>query len=238
MRRLILAMMLASGLALATDFTIVFPPARSERPLDGRLLLLLSTDPSAEPRLQITDSFNTQLVFGLDVENWKPGTLMKIGDNAFGYPIRSLSQLTPGEYTVQALLNRYETFHLADGRVVKLPPDRGEGQQWQSKPGNIYSQPLKLHIGPSGAPVTLTLDQEILPIAPPQDTKYVRHLRIRSERLSKFYGTDMYLGANVLVPEGFDQHPEAHYPLIINHGHFPADFDGFRTEPLRWKRSL
>ncbi len=231
MRRLILAMMLASGLALATDFTIVFPPARSERPLDGRLLLLLSTDPSAEPRLQITDSFNTQLVFGLDVENWKPGTLMKIGDNAFGYPIRSLSQLTPGEYTVQALLNRYETFHLADGRVVKLPPDRGEGQQWQSKPGNIYSQPLKLHIGPSGAPVTLTLDQEILPIAPPQDTKYVRHLRIRSERLSKFYGTDMYLGANVLVPEGFDQHPEAHYPLIINHGHFPADFDGFRTEP-------
>ncbi len=231
MKRLVLATMLTSALALATDFVVTFPPARSQRPLDGRLLLLLSTDPSAEPRLQITDSFNTQLVFGLDVENWKPGTLMKIGDNAFGYPIRSLSQLTPGEYTVQALLNRYETFHLADGRVVKLPPDRGEGQQWQSKPGNIYSQPLKLHIGPSGAPVTLTLDQEILPIAPPQDTKYVRHLRIRSERLSKFYGTDMYLGANVLVPEGFDQHPEAHYPLIINHGHFPADFDGFRTEP-------
>ncbi len=231
MKRLVLATMLTSALALATDFVVTFPPARSQRPLDGRLLLLLSTDPSAEPRFQINDSFNTQLVFGLDVENWKPGTLMKIGDNAFGYPIRSISQLTPGEYTVQALLNRYETFHLADGRVVKLPPDRGEGQQWQSKPGNIYSQPLKLHVGPGGAPVTLTLDQEIPPIAPPQDTKYVRHLRIRSERLSKFYGTDMYLGANVLVPEGFDQHPEAHYPLIVNHGHFPPDFDGFRTEP-------
>jgi len=231
MKRLVLAMMLASGLALATDFAVTFPPARSERSLDGRLLLLLSTDPSAEPRFQINDSPNTQLVFGLDVENWKPGTLMKIGDNAFGYPIRSLSQLTPGEYTVQALLNRYETFHLADGRVVKLPPDRGEGQQWSSKPGNIYSQPLKLHIGPGGAAVTLTLDQEIPPIPPPQDTKYIRRIRIRSERLSKFYGTDMYLGANILVPEGFDEHPEAHYPLIVNHGHFPADFDGFRTEP-------
>ena len=161
MKRLMLAIMLTSALALATDFVLTFPPARSQRPLDGRLLLLLSTDPSAEPRLQINDSPNTQLVFGLDVENWKPGTLMKIGDNAYGYPIRSLSQLTPGEYTAQALLNRYETFRLADGRVVKLPPDRGEGQQWHSEPGNIYSQPLKLHIGPGGAPVNITLDQEI-----------------------------------------------------------------------------
>ena len=82
-----------------------------------------------------------------------------------------------------------------------------------------------------GKPIALTLDQEIPPIAPLQDTKYIKHIRIRSERLSKFYGTDMYLGAHVLLPEGFDTHPEAHYPLIINHGHFPADLDGFRTEP-------
>ena len=25
--------------------------------------------------------------------------------------------------------------------------------------------------------------------------------------------------------------PEARYPLALNHGHFPADFDGFRPEP-------
>jgi hypothetical protein len=45
----------------------------------------------------------------------------------------------------------------------------------------------------------------------------------------------MYLGAHVLLPEGFDTHPEARYPLVIFHGHFPADFDGFarrrRSEP-------
>jgi len=41
----------------------------------------------------------------------------------------------------------------------------------------------------------------------------------------------MYLGAHILVPEGFDEHPEAHYPLAVFHGHFPADFEGFRTEP-------
>ena len=231
MKRLVLAIMLTSAVVMATDFTVTFPKTRSERPLDGRLLLLLSTDPSAEPRLQINDSPNTQIVFGTDVENWKPGTPVRVGDNAFGYPIRTLSQLKPGEYTVQALLNRYETFHLADGRIVKLPPDRGEGQQWQSKPGNIYSQPVKLTIGPGGHPVTLTLDQEIPPIPPLKDTQYIKHIRIRSERLSKFYGTDMYLGAHVLVPAGFDEHPQARYPLIIFHGHFPGDFGGFRTEP-------
>ncbi len=33
------------------------------------------------------------------------------------------------------------------------------------------------------------------------------------------------------MPEGFDTHPQARYPLVINHGHFPYDFDGFRETP-------
>jgi hypothetical protein len=41
----------------------------------------------------------------------------------------------------------------------------------------------------------------------------------------------MYLGACVLLPEGFEAHPEAGYPLIINHGHFPYTFSGFRETP-------
>jgi hypothetical protein len=35
----------------------------------------------------------------------------------------------------------------------------------------------------------------------------------------------------VLLPAGFEEHPEARYPLVVFHGHFPADFGGFRTEP-------
>jgi hypothetical protein len=41
----------------------------------------------------------------------------------------------------------------------------------------------------------------------------------------------MYLGAHVLLPEGFDAHPNARYPLMVFHGHFPYDFGGFREEP-------
>ena len=36
-------------------FSVSFPKMRSDKPLDGRILLLLSTDPSAEPRMQIDD---------------------------------------------------------------------------------------------------------------------------------------------------------------------------------------
>jgi hypothetical protein len=41
----------------------------------------------------------------------------------------------------------------------------------------------------------------------------------------------MFLGAHVLLPEGFDTHPAARYPLVIDHGHFSEDLGGFREEP-------
>jgi hypothetical protein len=210
-------------------FTVELPRSQ-DTPLDGRLLLLISNDPSAEPRFQIGDGPNTQLVFGVDVEGWKGGKTQTVDARAYGYPIRYLSELRPGEYWVQALLHKYETFRRSDGHTVKLPMDRGEGQQWNRAPGNLYSKPAKVRIT-TRSRVKLTLDQTIPPIAEPKDTKYVRHVKIRSELLSKFWGRDMFLGAHVLLPEGFDSHPNARYPLIVNHGHFPSDFDGFRTQP-------
>ena len=75
------------------------------------------------------------------------------------------------------------------------------------------------------------MDQVIPPIEGPADTKYIKHIKIKSKLLSEFWGRDMYLGAHVLLPKGFDEHPEARYPLVINHGHFPYDFGGFRPDP-------
>jgi hypothetical protein len=141
-----------------------------------------------------------------------------------------LAQVPPGEYWVQAVLHRYETFKRSDGHTVKLPMDRGEGQQWSRAPGNLYSTPKKIRID-SQAAIAITLDKIIPPIEPPKDTKYIKHIKIQSERLTKFWGRPMHLGAHVLLPEGFDSHPEAHYPLVIFHGHFPSDFGGFREAP-------
>jgi hypothetical protein len=228
MTRALLSSLLALTASAEPRFSIALPAGAQT--LDGRLLLLLSTDPKDEPRFQINDGPNSQLVFGIDVENWKPGTAQTIDAKAFGYPIRSLAGLKPGEYRVQALLDIYETFRRADGRVLKLPMDRGEGRQWNRAPGNLYSKPVTLKVGPNTR-AGIVLNQSIPPIQPPQDTKYIKHIRIQSELLTKFWGRPMYLGAHVLVPEGFDDHPEARYPLVIFHGHHPADFGGFRTEP-------
>ena len=58
---------------------------------------------------------------------------------AFGFPVMSLRDLPAGRYRVQALLNRYETFRMGDGRVLKLPPDQGEGQQWRETGVHVSS---------------------------------------------------------------------------------------------------
>src|SRR6266403_2126824 len=238
-RRSVVPVALITGLLVSASFSyasgpsfsVSFPKSRSEKPLDGRIFLLLSNNPAAEPRMQIDDSVRTQMIFGVDVEGMQPGQFVVVNDSAAGYPIRSLRDVATGDYYVQAVLHRYETFHRSDGHTVKLPMDRGEGQHWNIAPGNLYSTPQKITLGLSGGPIAIVLDQEIPPIPPPQDTKYIRHLKIQSALLTKFWGRPVFLSANVLVPEGFDEHPNVHFPFIINEDHFNADFSGFRTEP-------
>lgn len=215
-----------------SEFAIKFDAALADAGQDGRLLLLLATHDEKEPRFLVDNSADTQLVFGINVEDWQGGTDVVIDKSALGYPLENLSQVPAGTYYAQALLNRYKDFTLGNGKVVSLPPDRGEGQQWNRKPGNFYSTPVQVEIDESGSgSIALLLDQVIPDIEPPEDTEYVKHIRMRSELLSEFWGEDVYLGAHVLLPRGFDEHPEARYPLMIFHGHFPADFGGFRTTP-------
>lgn len=204
----------------------------TSQPVDGRLLVMISADTTGEPRFQVSDAVTTAQVFGIDVDGWRAGTSQVIDAKAFGYPIRSLTDLPPGRYRAQALINRYRTFHRSDGHTVKLPPDQWEGQQYTRKPGNLYSTPVNVTISRTSV-VRLSIDRQIPEVEDfaKQETKYVKYVRIRSELLSKFWGTDMYLGAWVLLPEGFDSHPDARYPLVINHGHFPSSVDNWRETP-------
>src|SRR4029077_2444141 len=122
------------------QFSVSFAKERSTQPLDARILLLLSTDGTAEPRTQISISFKTQMVFGLDVDALAPKIAVTVDDAAFGYPIRYLRDVPAGDYFVQAVLNRYETFHRSDGHTVKMHMDQGERQHWNPSPGNLYSK--------------------------------------------------------------------------------------------------
>lgn len=211
-------------------FEIEYSEKFQEDGFDGRLLLMISNDNRAEPRFQINDSHNTQMIFGVDVESWDANQKVVIDSEAIGYPIKSTKEIQEGEYYVQAFLHKYETFNLSTGYSVKLPMDQGEGQKWNISPKNLYSTPKKIKIKNS-ATISISLDNEIPPIEPAEDTEFIKHVKIKSEMLSKFWGRDMYLQANVLVPHGFDQKSNTRYPLMIFHGHFPNTFRGFRTEP-------
>jgi hypothetical protein len=231
MKRLALPFVLLLPFTLAAQsFSVTFSKDVSAQPLDGRLLLCLSTDPSDEPRNQIDDTMRSQIVFGLTVDGWKPGQPALVDSTAWGYPIRSLKDVPSGEYYVQAVLNKYETFHRSDGKTVKLHPDQGEGQHWNISPGNLISKPIKVTVKP-GSTISIALTEVIPAIPTPTDTKYVRHIRIQSAALTKFWGRPMFISAIVLVPEGFDEHLDAHFPLMIFHDHFVSDFDDFRTTP-------
>jgi hypothetical protein len=217
-------------------FAISFPAARRAQPLDGRVLLIISPDGRTEPRMQ-SDQYranSTPPIFGVDVDRLQPDQPAIIDGRVSGWPVRRLADLPPGDYFVQAVLNTYETFHRADGHTVKMPMDQGEGQHWESKPGSVYSAPVKLHLDPAGGgEIRISMDHEVPPIAPLADTAEVRYLRVPNERLTKFWGRPMSLGAIVLLPSGWDTHPNAHYPVLVHHGHFPASMasDGWRETP-------
>jgi hypothetical protein len=216
-------------------FSVRYAPELSKGPLDGRLLVLIASTGEPEPRLQLniedgTDA--TPQVFGVDVEGWKPTSDAVVEGDVLGSPIASLAALPPGDYFLQAVLHRYETFHRGDGSVVKLAPDRGEGQHWNQAPGNLVSLVKRVHVDPkTSGTVALQLDHALPQLPAPKDTKYLKHVHFRSEKLSRFWGRDTFLDALVLLPEGWDSHPAAHFPLVIYQSHFSKDLQGYQGEP-------
>ncbi len=220
------------GSESTNQITVSFAETVTTDKLDGRLLLMLSSNNEKEPRFQINDGLDTQLIFGMNVAGMTAGENVVFDDAVFGYPYASLANVPPGEYQVQALLHVYETFDLSTGHTVKLPMDNGEGQKWNRSPGNLYSKPFKITVMEAGIKdVNVVMDEIIPPIEEPVDTEWIKHIKVKSEKLSEFWGRDMYLGAHVLLPKGFNEHPEAQYPLMVFHGHFPSDFGGFSTSP-------
>lgn len=226
-----MAALLASS-AQATDFRITMPATGVDASTDGRVILVITPDASSEPRFQVKMGVDAPQVLGIDVNGLKPGGMATIGGDVLGYPAESLGQVPAGEYMVQAVLHKYQTFKLSTGHTVKLPAARGAGQNWRLEPGNIISEPMKIRFDPASKDiVTIPLTKVLPPIEEPKDDAFIRHFKIKSERLSKFWGTDVFIRGHILVPLDFDKHPEARYPLVINHGHFPATFGGFRTTP-------
>ena len=229
-------------------FEVMVP---SSAPLNGHLVLVIAQPgekvaEALEPRFQMEETYHSAQGFGVDAVDLAPGKAMVVDGTTIGYPLPNLGALPAGDYLVQAVFNRYEAFHMASGKTLMLPPDRGEGQHWERKPGNAYNAPLLVHLDPvSKEPIRLVLDKVVPPIEGTDEdpaviatrdagaAPYLKYIRFHSAKLSAFYGRDMFLGAWVLLPAGFAEHPAAHYPLVVYQDHYRATIgpDGFASAP-------
>ncbi|HLJ86591.1 MAG TPA: hypothetical protein VKZ53_07190 [Candidatus Angelobacter sp.] len=196
-------------------------PANYKQPITGRLFIIIAKGNSPEPRLQVGSwRSHTELV-GRDVDQLQPGRSTAVDVMTLGFPLKSVRELPAGDYYVQALFNVYTKFNRADGHVIWAHNDQWEGQQFNRSPGNLYSEVQRVHLDPlNGYDIRLSLTGTIPPIDLPADTQYVKHIKFESKLLSQFWGQPIYLGATVLLPEGYYSHPNAHYPVLYEQGHF------------------
>ena len=205
-----------------------------QTPVNGRLFVILTRDSAREPRLQT--GVTGVPFWGMDVRDLRAGSevTLRDGPDLFGYPLKTLAEIPPGEYWLQALLNVYTRFDRADGRVVEMHDETGEGQDLWRSPGNAISSPMRIRLGEGAATrMALSLDSIIPPIEPvppggalqqgnPADGRLLKFIKFRSAKVSAFWGRDMWIGANVLLPRDYAERPGERYPVIYVQGHFPG----------------
>ena len=219
-------------------FEISVPDSVRSEPLTGRVYVMFSQNRSRTPFLQVGRTGIP--FFGTDVEALAPGAIAVIDEYDLGSPIPNLSDIPPGEYFVQAFVNVYSEFQRADGHVVWMHEDQGEGQHWNRSPGNLYSDPQRVRIDPgAGGVVRLEVNHMIPPIRTPDDTEWVRRFRFQSPKLTEFWGRPIYLGATVLLPPDYDANT-MRYPVVYEQGHFslnaPMGFSEGRRIYEEWIR--
>jgi hypothetical protein len=206
-------------------------------PQTGRMFVLVTNHLDMEPRLvtPLTGAYyfnDTKILdyapfFGKDVDGLRTHGVVTLSGDESGFPFATLAALPPGDYVIQAVFARYERV-TPDGRApIWLPMDHWEGSQFHQKPGNYYSevQHIAVRAG-KGFKVALTLRKEIPQPPTPTDTEYLKFRKFRSELASRFWHRDISVGVNVLLPKGYEQHPNARYPVIFHMGHF-LEFNPF-----------
>jgi hypothetical protein len=221
-RRLWLALCLASlGFAQGTRFEISFPASAHAGPITGRVFVVIAKHETPEPIRDAGNWTGQTPFFGVDVEALAPGQVATIDGRTLGFPADSLRDIPAGDYYVQAIANVYTQFHRADGHTIWAHMDQWEGQQFTRSPGNIYSEARRVHLDPAaGYDVKLELTHVMPAVDVPPDTVWVKHVKIQSQLLTRFWGHPFFIGATVLLPKGFNEHPQERYPAIYIQGHF------------------
>ncbi|MDB6111930.1 MAG: esterase, partial [Pedosphaera sp.] len=203
----------ATGIARADDaaslrFEITLSPGLVTAPQTGRLLVVLGRQEKPEPRSTVGRTEpDAPFVLGRDVKDFASGKTVTVDATAITFPITNLSELPPGDYFVQALL---------DSNRDLLSPNA---------PGNLYGAPQKVHLDPARrATVKLSLSAQIPAERLPEETELVKFVKIQSRLLSEFHGRPIFLRAGIILPKNFQNEPTRKYPLWVRIGGFDTRY--------------
>lgn len=207
-------------------------PQDFEGELNGRCLIAFAEDTSeAQPYEQI-DLYGVP-VFGKTVYGLTAGdtiTFTPQDAEIIGFPF-TLSELPAQDFSVQAFFITYTQFTRSNGSTIWGMADQGGGGDFHVNPGNYYSDVVETSVDVSGQQeISLTLNQmipmpeleegQVAQQGNYEDTDMVKYVKIKSQLLTDFWGQDIYIGANVLLPHDYD--PNKEYPTLYYQGHFPG----------------
>lgn len=206
----------------------------------GRVVVLFA--PNGTDPIEDTDVVSSpDHFYGKNVFNFGPRNTVTLsgGNNdntargVYGYPVVGLQDLPTGFYTVQAFLNPYETVNRSDGSVVSVHFPCGDGAVPIDGFGSLLTSAIDVEVVGGAQTIDLEFDS-VEPVAQfvgteiggcsqgnYADTTLLKYVKIRSKKLSEFWGRDMYVGANVLLPAGYNSTDGAsRYPVIYSQGHW------------------
>ncbi len=166
---------------------------------DGRLFIFISENPRGEPRFQLWPvSTMKNHIFARNYGDWKAGEMLKIaaGSGLARTGSFDLGEVPEGEYKVQVLWDQDK-----------------EGSRFNTA-GNLHSKVQSVNIN-KDKEIVIRLDQEVPPLEL-ADHKFVKLVDIRSDTLSSWWDRQVQLKASVLLPSGYFDHPEKHYPVRYN----------------------
>jgi len=185
-------------------------------PVSGRLLLFVAP-PSGDGSAVDMNMMSPESVYvaAKEVARLAPGESIDMDADDLVFP-KPLSQAAAGSYRAQAVLDVHHSYNY-DGRA----------------PGDLVSDSISVTL-PSDGPPTVTLKQVVSqpadPLAQrPDVTAALKPLDFVSPMLTRFWGREIHMRGWVLLPPGYNSHPNESYPTVyFTHG-FGGTLQGLRA---------
>lgn len=180
--------------AFALKFSVTYPPEAFTGPFTGKVVVYLAQN-SRQPK-NAPNWFRPEPMYSQPFREVKPGEAMVVDEKSVGFPGK-LSDLKPGEYLVQAVVDRN-----LGGRAIG------------SSPGNLYSEPVRVLLDPREEKTVSIVCDKVVEERKFRESENVKEVRLESKLLSKFYGRKTTLNATVSLPEEWAKEPERKFPVL------------------------